>query len=378
MKLKSILSVSFMLAHFMAYTQISINVTSVPNDTPKNANIFAAGSFNNWSPNDPNFQLKVNHKGQYTLTIPESNNKKEEYKFTLGNWENVEGDQNGDAISNRVLSDFNKKSIEVTIESWQKNKEKKSTASKNVQILNEKFKIPQLNTDRRIWIYLPEDYQTSNKKYPVIYMHDGQNLFDDLTAYAGEWKIDETLDSIFKTDKKSYIVVGIDHGSDERLNEYGPWNNPKYGGGKGDLYADFLAKTLKPYIDKNYRTLTSAKNTGLMGSSMGGLISLYAGTKYPTKFGKLGIYSPSTWFTKKDLFQYVNSISKRNQKTKFYFYGGHLEGDSLVEDINEISEILQSKGVPATNIKINTEQKGTHQEKYWAKEFPKTVKWLFP
>ncbi len=172
--------------------------------------------------------------------------------------------------------------------------------------------------------------------------------------------------------------MGIDHGNEERLNDYGPWNNPKYGGGKGDLYADFLALTLKPYIDKNYRTLTSSEKTALMGSSMGGLISLYTGTKYPTQFGKLGVFSPSTWFTRTELFQYLDQISPLNQKTSFYFYGGHLEGDRLVEDMQDIAKILEQHKVKSNHIKINTEQKGTHQEKFWAKEFPKALQFLFP
>ncbi len=379
MKWNNTIGLVLMVLSYQSFNaQVTINLTSIPKDTPPNAKIYAAGSFNGWKPDDANFEFQKKSDHQYSLTLPKTDAPSVEYKLTLGCWDDVEGDQNGRPISNRIIENPKDQKIEVSILSWQKPMEKKSTASKNVHILNEKFEIPQLNTERRIWIYLPEDYSTSKKKYPVVYMHDGQNLFDELTGYAGEWKIDETLDSLFQTTKKSFIVVGIDHGNEERLNDYGPWNNPKYGGGKGDLYADFLALTLKPYIDKNYRTLTSSEKTALMGSSMGGLISLYTGTKYPTQFGKLGVFSPSTWFTRTELFQYLDQISPLNQKTSFYFYGGHLEGDRLVEDMQDIAKILEQHKVKSNHIKINTEQKGTHQEKFWAKEFPKALQFLFP
>ena len=120
---------------------------------------------------------------------------------------------------------------------------------------------PQLNCKRKIWIYLPLDYDKSTKKYPVIYMHDGQNLFDAKTSYAGEWNVDETLDSI----KAKVIVVGIENGGDKRMDELTPFKNEKHGGGNADKYLDFLVKTLKPHIDKNYRTKTSAKTLAFLG-----------------------------------------------------------------------------------------------------------------
>ena len=376
MKLKSFFSTILLCIIVFSFAQLRINLIAIPKDTPENASVFVAGSFNNWIPNDPNFQFKKNLQ-HYTIEIPETTSKSAEFKFTLGSWDKVEVDSKGNPINNRILNFNDQKIVEMKVEGWQNQKERKSTASKNVHVLNENFNIPQLNTTRKIWIYLPEDYVTTKKKYPVIYMHDGQNLFDEVTAYAGEWKVDETLDALFKKSRKSFIVVGIDHGAEERLNDYGPWNNPKYGGGNGDLYGDFLAKTLKPYIDNNYRTLSSAKNTGLIGSSMGGLISLYTGVKYPSKFGKLGVFSPSTWFTKTALFEYLNKNIKGNNKSKFYLYGGHLEGDHLIEDLDEISELIQQKGINKSNIKISTEKEGTHKEVFWAKEFPKAIEWLF-
>ena len=153
-----------------------------------------------------------------------------------------------------------------------------STASKQVSTFS--IDAPQLKAIKKIWVYLPKDYDTSAKKYPVIYMHDAQNLFDATTSYVGEWNVDETLDSI----NAQVIVIGIEHGGDKRIDELTPFKNEKYGGGKADGYLDFIVKTLKPKIDSTYRTKTNAMNTAIFGSSLGGLVSFYDAIKYPEVF----------------------------------------------------------------------------------------------
>src|SRR3712207_4115220 len=132
--------------------------------------------------------------------------------------------------------------------------------------LDTAFAMPQLGRTRRVWIYLPPDYATSSKRYPVLYMHDGQNVFDAATSYAGEWGVDEALDSLHAAGDHGAIVVAVDNGHQQRMNEYSPWKHPQAGGGEGDGYVDFLALTLKPYVDARYRTRPDAASTGIMGS----------------------------------------------------------------------------------------------------------------
>lgn len=366
----SVLSVYFQ-------SQVLLKITSLPKDTKTDAPIFIANSFNNWNPGDEKFQLKKDSEGNYTIEIPE-NNGTFEYKFTQGSWQTAEGDENGYKSGNRkIVFSGKQQTVENQIISWEEIGTKRNTASQNVKVLSDNFKIPQLNTTRKIWIYLPPDYESSEKKYPVIYMHDAQNLFDDSTSFSGEWKVDETLNDLFKTQKPSAIVVGIENGGGERLNEYSPWKNEKHGGGKGDEYADFLAETLKPYIDKNYRTLVQAKNTALIGSSMGGLISFYTGLKYPEKFGKLGIFSPSLWFEFKELNNFIQQNSRKIKKTKFYFLGGKQESENMVSDIQKIIPVLMQKKVPKDHIKAQFDADGTHSEAYWSREFGAAYLWLF-
>ena len=208
-------------------------------------------------------------------------------------------------------------------------------------------------------------------------MPDGQNLFDEATSFSGEWKADETLDEFFRNGKPEAIVVGIDNGGEERLNEYSPWKNEKYGGGKGALFAEFLAKTLKPYIDRTFRTLPERRYTAMVGSSMGGLITLYTGTRYPETFGKLGIFSPAFWFAENDLHHYLNTSSRQLRNTKFYFLAGKNESENMITDMAEVVEILKNKKVPEENILVKTDEDGTHSEAYWARELPAAIIWMF-
>ncbi|WP_304200181.1 alpha/beta hydrolase [Flavobacterium alvei] len=246
-----------------------------------------------------------------------------------------------------------------------------STASKQVSTFT--IEAPQLHTTKKIWIYLPKNYKSSTKKYPVIYMHDAQNLFDAKTSFVGEWNIDEKLDSL----NAQVIVVGIEHGNEKRMEELTPYKNAKYGGGNADNYLDFIVKNLKPAIDTKYRTKTNARNTAIMGSSLGGLVSYYAILKYPEVFGKAGLFSPSFWFNRKEIIELTNSIPKL--KTKIYFLCGDNEGDAdMITDLNKIDELISEKRCECVQLtKKKIVKGGQHNEKLWRDGFAKAYVWLF-
>jgi predicted alpha/beta superfamily hydrolase len=254
--------------------------------------------------------------------------------------------------------------------------ERKHTATENVKIISEKFEIPQLKTTRIIWIYLPKDYEKSNKKYEVMYLQDAQNLFDDATSYAGEWQVDETLNKIFEKTGKSLIVVGIDNGGEKRIEELSPYKNAKYGGGNGDNYVKFIVETLKPYIDKNYRTKTDKKFTTIGGSSLGALISVYAAVKYPETFGKVLAFSSAFWFNAKDLNEFISSSKVNLKHQKYYFIQGKHEDEDMEEQTNRVIENLKSKNVKPQNIFLKIDEDGKHNEMYWRREFEGAVLWL--
>lgn len=263
---------------------------------------------------------------------------------------------------------------------WQANSQAidatKTTATKQIILLKKEFVFSEIsNVSHKIWIYLPPNYYQTTKKYPVIYMHDGQNLFDSTTSFAGEWEVDETLNTLFNTSKKGFIVVGIANGGEARLDEYTPWKNEKYGGGKGDYYINFLINTLKPHIDKHFRTKKQAKHTAIIGSSLGGLISYYGGLQYPKTFGKIGALSTSFWFSDK-VYSFTET-TKKSKSTKIYLLVGEKEGHNMVPDTQKIEQLLLQNGFSSKNLKTKVHPKGEHNEAFWKSEFNDVITWLF-
>lgn len=232
---------------------------------------------------------------------------------------------------------------------------------------------PEMQTTKKIWLYLPKNYSVSKKKYSVIYMPDAQNLFDAKTAYSGEWNIDEKLDSL----SAQVIVVGIEHGNEKRLEELTPYPHEKYGGGKANQYLDFIVNTLKPGIDKKYRTKTDKTHTLIIGSSLGGLTAFYATLKYPEVFGKAGVFSPAFWINRKNIIALTEQTQKI--KTKYYFLCGDKEGDddSMVKDLNTMENIINTKRCSCKHLNTKTIIKGgQHNEKLWRDGFVKALLWL--
>ncbi|MBS1535802.1 MAG: alpha/beta hydrolase [Bacteroidetes bacterium] len=360
------------------WAQVTLKVTSIPANTPANSTIYLAGSVNNWNPADSNYTLQPDGLGNWQIVLPQSTGTVE-YKFTRGSWATVEGNATGSYLPNRSFTyNGSAQTINLTIQSWEDlGSGNPGTTASNVQILSNSFGIPQLSTTRRIWLYLPPDYTTSSKHYPVLYMQDGQNLFDNQTSFSGEWQVDETLNSLFNQGDYGAIVVGIDNGGANRLNEYSPWVNAQYGGGQGDAYMQFLTQTLKPYIDANYRTRTEPSLNALIGSSMGGLIATYGACAYPNAFQKVGSMSPAYWFCLNDLNSYINNSVSGLQNHRFYFVSGTNESSSMVPDINTIKNNLTLKGLTAANTRTKFDSYGVHSESYWRGEFGALYQWLF-
>jgi len=365
----------------MAQNTIQLHIESLPVYHPSGSVIYAAGSFNGWNPKDEHFKFQQDNDGKYFLDLRLKKGSYE-YKITRGGWEKVECKKGGEGMANRSLNVDGNAKIGVVIEEWADRfpaTPKKSTASKNVKVIDTAFFIPQLKRTRRVWIYLPETYEASTVRFPVIYMQDGQNIFDDATSFGGEWGVDEYLDSL-GTDSEKFLVVAVDNGGSKRQNEYCPYNfklagnaaGSKSNKGEGKAYADFLVKTLKPHIDKVYRTDIRKESTVVAGSSMGGLISFYAVLKYPAVFGAAAVFSPSFWLTPK-IFEDIKTKGK-NVSSKFYFCAGKLEGESMVSDTRKAYE--EMKKVSKSKMELVIRDGGEHNEASWKREFPLFYEWL--
>jgi predicted alpha/beta superfamily hydrolase len=245
------------------------------------------------------------------------------------------------------------------------------TASPQVHILDEHFNMPELQSERRVWLYLPAEYNHTDKQYPVIYMHDGQNLFDQYTASHQEWGVDEVMDERFY--HNACIIIAVDHGEESRINEYNPYDS-EHGEGRGNAYTEFLVNTLKPYIDANYRTLGDAQHTTIAGSSMGGLISTYAALKHPEVFGNAGIFSPALWIAK-DIYAMANELETLGA-SRFYLVCGDAESDDMVGDMQGMAAIIQSKVNDPLQVHVNIVPGAGHNEQQWHDDFPAFYEWL--
>lgn len=370
--------ISFFLMLFIAFNvngqhRVTIIVDSLPSHTQNH--LFVAGNFNMWNPGDSSY-LMVKENGNWKLNfeLPEGHY---EYKITRGNWGAVETNKDFKPFGNRSFDLHSDTTLRVSIGAWEDTRPKESkmamhTTTDEVHIMDTAFFMPQLDRYRRIWIYLPKLYATSGKRYPVLYMHDGQNVFDAATSYSGEWGVDEFLDTLNGNCRK-VIVVAVDNGLAQRMNEYNPWAFMKFGKGEGDLYVDFLVKTLKPFIDKHYRTLPKKKNTSIAGSSMGGLISLYAVLKYPEVFGNAGIFSPAFW-TASGIDSMVLARAKK-MNAALYFYAGGNEGEQMVPDMLRIEKEIRKNS--RSDIKERIDQQAKHNEAAWRKHFPEFYRWVY-
>ena len=372
---KAAVLVSFFAIAFMASSQhtVRFTISSLPENHPSDSSLYLSGSFNGWNPQDKNYHFRKNEKGSYFFETRLVDGMYE-YKITRGSWDKVECKKGGADIQNRFLKLSSDTAIVLDIEEWADRFVKKprvSTAGKNVRIIDTAFVIPQLKRVRRVWIYLPPGYSTSQKKYPVLYMHDGQNVFDDSTSFAGEWGVDETLDSI-SSHSKEIIVVAVDHGGQKRINEYCPYDMEKFGKGEGEAYVDFLAKTLKPFIDKNYRTKKDKQNTFIAGSSMGGLISMYAVLKYPKIFGGAGVFSPSFSVAPK-IYDDIRARGKQ-VNSKIYFYCGGKEGESMEPNMTKAFDEMRK--VSKSQMACIVRPDGKHTEWDWRQEFPLFYLWM--
>lgn len=365
-----------------SYAQVTFLVEKLPENTPENATIYISGDFEGWTGGQEPYKLSKN-KNTYFITLPKQSTTIH-FKFTQGSWNSVETDLEGNDLNNRTYTFTSKTdTVKAEILNWANTTIKKSTATENVSVLSEKFYIPQLDRNRKIWIYLPPGYDESDKHYPVMYMHDGQNLFDSSLSFSGEWEVDETLNKLYQEKGMAMIVIGIDNGGNKRLDEYSPWKNEKYGGGEGEAYVDFIVNDLKPYVDKNYKTIANKNQTAIMGSSMGGLISYYAALKAPDVFGKIGVFSPAFWFSNES-FTYAKT-NGNIKDTKMYLLAGDKEGEKVaideinqtVKGINDMVKILKQEGFTPDNITTKVVPDGLHNEKMWRENFEEAVLWLF-
>lgn len=379
---KIALSLLFALFTLFVNAQFSVRLVVTTVATKQNDDIYVSGTFNNWNPKDEKYKLKPFAGGRKSIVIKDVAAGNYAFKFTRGSFDKVECTNDGRDITDRIVDVNADVSQEITIAGWKDDypdRPKRYTASPQVKVIDTAFKIPQLNRTRKIWIYLPKGYASSTKTYPVLYMQDGQNLFNEQTAYSSEWGIDECLDSLQQKLGKECIVVGIDNGGDKRMSEYSPYDYSLKNAfatpenkGEGKQYVDFLVQTLKPYIDTKYRTKKGPDFTFIAGSSMGGLISAYAIMQYPQVFGAAGIFSPSFWLAP-DIYKQATNFTTTGIP-RFFLYAGGKEDATMVANITKMEGVLKTKS--SYQVATQISPLGQHNEAYWKFAFRDFYVWL--
>jgi predicted alpha/beta superfamily hydrolase len=246
---------------------------------------------------------------------------------------------------------------------------------------HEQFHSEFLEQDRDVLVWLPPGYDTNGLRYPVLYMHDGQNLFEPETAFnKGEhWRVGETATELIEAGRiVPPIIVGIYNTGEMRIDEYTPTTDKKLGGGQADDYGRMIIEELKPLVDRTYRTRTDRESTGIAGSSLGGLASLHLAFNHPAVFGKVAALSPSVWWDRKAILKTIRE-ARSKPKSRVWIDMGTAEGRRGLDDARLLKAALVGLGfVDGVDLHYAEYEGATHSEQAWSKRVGPMLEWLFP
>ncbi len=389
---------SRLLRRHRAPGPLLLRLTAVPADTPPGAPVYLTGAGNGWTTDHPDYAFTPPDPatGYRWLALPDTWRGPLEFKLCRGSWDTIEAGAAGEPLPNRrprrprqngQNGQNGPPEISLQVLSWQDAGRlpaaRSHSASASVRLLALAFAMPQLGRTRRVWLYAPPDYdQQPTRRYPVLYVQDGQNVFDQVTSFSGEWGLDKTLDARHRADpaRGNCLVVAVDNGGPHRLDEYSAWPNARARdgrqvGGQGAQYVSFLVDTLKPYVDAHFRTLPDAAHTGILGSSMGGLLAFYAGLARPDVFGRVGVFSPALWFAQAELPAFIARHPPQPDQ-HFYFVSGALEYAGLGPLMQTTAAALLSAGLPPAQLVCEVRPGGQHAEWFWGQEFGAAYEWL--
>jgi predicted alpha/beta superfamily hydrolase len=247
------------------------------------------------------------------------------------------------------------------------------TAGPRVGVLAPPLRYAGFGFPRRLRIYVPPGYDADARRYPVIYLFDGQNLFDEATSYAGEWGVDEALDALARDAEFAAIAVGVDHGEALRFNELIPYFHLQFVPNKGAAFVRDVVDSIKPFVDANYRTRPQREHTAIIGSSLGGLAADYAIHAHPDVFSRAGVFSPSYWVS--DLPFHVARTRPLPPDSRVFLYMGGREGDEAVSQVRRMAQLLRAHRLDGVELHIAPD--AGHDEAAWRAVFPQAVRWLF-
>ena len=249
-------------------------------------------------------------------------------------------------------------------------------------IKHQQFPSRFLRNQRDLIVYLPPGYHAQpDRQYPVLYLHDGQNLFDGATSFIPgmDWHVGHTADQCIQEGSVApLIIVGIYNAGKHRLQEYTPTRMPRLGGGRATRYAKFLIEEVSPFVQYNYRILGGMQNTGIGGSSLGGLVSLFLGLRMPHVFGKIAALSPSVWWNQRVILRFADAAPV-DPRPRVWLDIGTREGGRIVEDVERFRDVLLRKGWRwEQDLHYERVVGAEHNEAAWAQRVGPFLQFLFP
>ncbi|MCP2044341.1 alpha/beta hydrolase-fold protein [Pontibacter sp. HSC-36F09] len=294
------------------------------------------------------------------------------YKFTLGSWETEATDANGEPLPNFSLQLEGDTLVQHELRYWLKKEERKVTGGITGTVRYHRNLTADSLKPRDLIVWLPPGYEKGSKRYPVLYLHDGQNVFDPATSSFGvDWRIDEIADSMIRSKRmEPVIIVGINNTPD-RMEEYVP-------GTKGSAYMDFVVNTVKPLLDQSYRTKPSAKHTLTGGSSAGGIIAFMLAWEYPQVFSKAICMSPAFKIMHINYVKDVQAYTGKKRKLKFYIDNGGVDLEARLQPgIDEMLTALQEKGYREGKDYVwILDTNAQHNEAAWSKRMPRALTFM--
>ena len=344
-------------------------------DLPSATAVYITGSAEQlgaWNPDKVKMEPRGDHTWSKEISI--SRPVSIEYKYTLGTWEREAADANGSPLANFVVDVSRDKTVKDTVLFWTKGGRQRVNHGQITGTVRYHRGLRGAGIqDRELIVWLPPDYEADKtRRYPVVYMQDGQNIFDPVTsAFGVDWSIDETADDLIRKKLiEPLIIVGI-YNTGDRMKEYTP-------GAKGTAYMNFVVKTVKPFIDATYRTKTDRKNTIVGGSSAGGIISFMLVWEHPDVFSKAICMSPAFQSLSPGGWDYARVIQKSNDRKKdvfFYIDNGGIGLDSQLQPgIDALLTALKSKGYKeGKDFVFVRDPNAKHSEADWAKRFPRAL-----
>jgi predicted alpha/beta superfamily hydrolase len=248
--------------------------------------------------------------------------------------------------------------------------------------LHTQFASPLLEEKHDFIVYVPQAFSYDlHRFFPVLYLHDGQNLFDPETSFikGNYWRVGETADALIASGEvEPLVIVGIYNTGVKRIDEYTPVEDRRLGGGNADAYGQMLVEDLKPFVAHQYRTLAGPENCGMGGSSLGGLVTIYLGMRYPEVYGKLAVFSPSVWWRERVILKYVDQIQQKTSQ-RIWLDIGTNEGRRAMPDARALKRMLVKKGWrPGKDLEYREIPGGQHSEYAWAERVGPMLKFLFP